>query len=153
MGRYLLPGPSSGPAPLHAPASSMPLRTWPSARPRPSLGCRAFPQDRAFLQCQNHWQLPQTLGSDCFTTAGRRKDECDAGGDALRSRGPRASGGWGRIRQSPPWGLSPPSLLLSCPSLPSSPRHHLLTPLRPPRPGLVGAKGPWPWSMCAACAG
>lgn len=66
VGQYLLPGLSSVPAPLHAPASFMPVRTWPSARPRPSLGCRAFPQDRAFLQCQNHWQLPQTLAERLF---------------------------------------------------------------------------------------
>lgn len=59
-------------------------------------------------------------GAIVLLRTGRRKDECDAGGGALRSCGPRASGGWGRIRQSPPGAYQRP--LFSCLARPFPPR-------------------------------
>ena len=59
-------------------------------------------------------------GAIVLLRTGQRKDECDAGGGALRSCGPRASGGWGRIRQSPPGACHRP--LFYCLARPFPPR-------------------------------
>lgn len=80
-------------------------------------------------------------GAIVLPRTGRGKDECDASGGALLW----AQGLWGLGEHptEPPGGLSPPSLLLSCPSLPSSPRHHLLNRLPPPTPPSPASGSGW----------